>query len=284
MLTILNSIELSKEYLEKRNVESPRINAELLLAHILKCKRMDLYLKFDQPLKDDEVAEYRELIRRRGKREPVQYIIGSVEFYGLEFLVDRNVLIPRQETEHLVEEIINIYKSHEKVKIIDVGTGSGNIAVSLAINLPNANINGIDKSNKAIEIAKQNAEKNSVINNLSFEPIDFISFANLKSNKFDVVVSNPPYISLEEYDGLETELRDYEPKDALTDHNDGLSFYKLISEKSKNILRNNGKLFFEIGAGQSEKIKNIMTINGFGNISIVKDYQNIDRVIYGELL
>ena len=113
MLTILNAIELSKEYLEKREVESPRINAELLLAHILKCKRMDLYLRFEQPLKDDEVAEYRELIRRRGKREPVQYIIGSVEFYGIDFFVDRNVLIPRQETEHLVEEIINIYKSQE---------------------------------------------------------------------------------------------------------------------------------------------------------------------------
>ena len=161
MLTILNAIELSKEYLEKREVESPRINAELLLAHILKCKRMDLYLRFEQPLKDDEVAEYRELIRRRGKREPVQYIIGSVEFYGIDFFVDRNVLIPRQETEHLVEEIINIYKSKNKVNIIDIGTGSGNIAVSLARNLPNAIIQGIDKSSAAIEIAEKNAKKNN---------------------------------------------------------------------------------------------------------------------------
>lgn len=283
MLTILNAIELSKEYLEKREVESPRINAELLLAHILKCKRMDLYLRFEQPLKDDEVAEYRELIRRRGKREPVQYIIGSVEFYGIDFFVDRNVLIPRQETEHLVEEIINIYKSKNKVNIIDIGTGSGNIAVSLARNLPNAIIQGIDKSSAAIEIAEKNAKKNSAINNLSFKSIDFISFANSNSHKFDVIVSNPPYISVEDYDALELELKKYEPKDALTDHEDGLSFYKIISEKSKNILRENGKLFFEIGFGQSESILKIMAGSGFINISLIKDYQNIDRVIYGDL-
>ena len=283
MLTILNAIELSKEYLEKREVESPRINAELLLAHILKCKRMDLYLRFEQPLKDDEVAEYRELIRRRGKREPVQYIIGSVEFYGIDFFVDRNVLIPRQETEHLVEEIINIYKSKNKVNIIDIGTGSGNIAVSLARNLPNAIIQGIDKSSAAIEIAEKNAKKNSAINNLSFKSIDFISFANSNSHKFDVIVSNPPYISVEDYDALELELKKYEPKDALTDHEDGLSFYKIISEKSKNILRENGKLFFEIGFGQSESIRKIMAGSGFINISLIKDYQNIDRVIYGDL-
>lgn len=283
MLTILNAIELSKEYLEKREVESPRINAELLLAHILKCKRMDLYLRFEQPLKDDEVAEYRELIRRRGKREPVQYIIGSVEFYGIDFFVDRNVLIPRQETEHLVEEIINIYKSKNKVNIIDIGTGSGNIAVSLARNLPNAIIQGIDKSSAAIEIAEKNAKKNSAINNLSFKSIDFISFANSNSHKFDVIVSNPPYISVKDYDALELELKKYEPKDALTDHEDGLSFYKIISEKSKNILRENGKLFFEIGFGQSESIRKIMAGSGFINISLIKDYQNIDRVIYGDL-
>ncbi len=284
MLTILNTIELSAGYLEKKGVESPRINAELLLAHILKCKRMDLYLKFDQPLKDNEVDKYRELIKRRGKREPVQYIIGSVQFYGLDFLVDRNVLIPRPETEHLVEEILNIYNSQDKVNILDIGTGSGNIAVCLAKNLPNSTINGIDQSEKAIVVAKQNAKKNNVEQKLVLEQIDFLSFINRNTTKFDVVVSNPPYISLNDYNNLKMELREFEPKEALTDNKDGLSFYKWISEKSKILIKPNGKLFFEIGFGQSEDIQKIMKGNGFGNISIVKDYQNIDRVIYGEIL
>jgi release factor glutamine methyltransferase len=283
MLTILNAIELSAEYLDKKEVESARINSELLLAHTLKCNRMELYLKFDQPLKEDEVNEYRELIKRRGNREPLQYIIGNVEFFGLQFFVNKNVLIPRSETELLVETIINKFKNENSISILDVGTGSGNIAISLSKNLPEAKILGIDKSKKAIEIAEKNSVHINSNGKVKFEAIDFADFSNTNTCKFDLIVSNPPYISLKDYESLEAELKNYEPKEALTDFEDGYNFYKLICKNASNLLVPKGKIFFEIGFGQSKTIKLIMDANGFTNISIVKDYQNIDRVIFGEI-
>ncbi len=283
MLTILNAIELSADYLDKKEVESARINSELLLAHILNCNRMELYLKFDQPLKEEEVNEYRELIKRRGNREPLQYIIGNVEFFGLEFFVNKNVLIPRSETELLVETIINKFKNKNSISILDIGTGSGNIAISLSKNLPGANIIGIDKSKKAIDVAKKNSVLIDNDFKLKFEAIDFIDFSNTNTCKFDLIVSNPPYISLKDYESLDAELKNYEPKEALTDFEDGYYFYKLICKNASKHLLPKGKLFFEIGFGQSKTIKQIMDVNGFINISIIKDYQNIDRVIFGEI-
>ncbi len=283
MLTILNAIKLSADYLDKKEVESARINSELLLAHILNCNRMELYLKFDQPLKEEEVNEYRELIKRRGNREPLQYIIGNVEFFGLEFFVNKNVLIPRSETELLVETIINKFKNENSISILDVGTGSGNIAISLSKNLPGANIIGIDKSKKAIDVAKKNSVLIDNDFKLKFEAIDFIDFSNTNTCKFDLIVSNPPYISLKDYESLDAELKNYEPKEALTDFEDGYYFYKLICKNASKHLLPKGKLFFEIGFGQSKTIKQIMDVNGFINISIIKDYQNIDRVIFGEI-
>lgn len=284
MLTILKAITLSAEYLDKKKVESARINAELLLAHILNCNRMELYLKFDQPLKEDEVNDYRKLIKRRGKREPLQYIIGNVEFFGLEFFVNRNVLIPRPETELLVEIIINKFKYENSISILDVGTGSGNIAISLSKNLPNAKIIGIDKSKKAIEIAQKNSVQFKNDGKLKLKSIDFIDFLNDNKNKFDLIVSNPPYISTRDYESLEAELKYYEPKEALTDFEDGYHFYKLICKNAAKLLLPKGKIFFEIGFGQSKKVENILKEYGLKNINILKDYQNIDRVIYGELL
>jgi release factor glutamine methyltransferase len=283
MLTILNAIELSADYLDKKGVESARINSELLLAHILKCNRMELYLKYDQPLKEEEVNEYRQLIKRRGNREPLQYIIGNLDFYGLEFIVNKDVLIPRPETELLVETIINKFKNENSMSILDVGTGSGNIAISLAKNLPKAKIIGIDKSKKAIEIAEKNSFHIGSDGNLKFESVDFFDFSKNNKHKFDLIVSNPPYISLKDYESLEAELKNYEPKEALTDFEDGYHFYKIICKNASNLLVPNGKIFFEIGFGQSKTIKQIMHENGFINISVIKDYQNIDRVIFGEI-
>jgi release factor glutamine methyltransferase len=284
MLTILNAIELSAEFLKKKGVESSRINAELLLANVLNCKRMDLYLKFDQPLTEEETANYREVIKRRGQREPLQYIVGSVEFYGLEFFVNKDVLIPRAETEHLVEELLSKIKIDENLKILDIGTGSGNIAISLSKHLPNSIVHSIDKSEKAIKIAKKNAKTHIVNGNLSFEVVDFNLYNVEENDKYDIIVSKPPYIGLNDYGKLSKELTEYEPKEALTDEKDGYSFYELISYKAKNILNQNGKLFFEIGFGQSEKIYNVMKNNGFNKIKIIKDYSKIDRVISGVLV
>ena len=279
MLTVLEAINLSTEFLEKKEIESPRINAELLLAHALNCKRLDLYLSYDRPLNEDEVKVYREFIRRRIKSEPLQYIIGKVEFYGIEFNVNPSVLIPRQETEILVETIINSVNKDGSLKILDVGVGSGNISISLAKHLPYSKITATDISEQALETAKANAEMNNVLEKINFIKHDILSH-NL-NDEFDIVVSNPPYISREEFPQLKDELKVYEPQNALTDFSDGLNYYRIISSKAKEFVKSKGKIFFEVGQGQVEDVKRILAENNFNEISIVKDYLKIDRVISG---
>ncbi len=174
MLTVLESIKLSTEYLEKKGVESPRINAELLLAHILKCKRLDLYLTFDRPLSEEEITLYRSFLKRRGEFEPLQYIVGSVEFFGLPFFVNSSVLIPRQETEILVEEIIERNKNNPSIKILDIGTGSGNIAISLAKNLPGSTVTASDISEDALKLAAKNSVLNGTDSQVKFIENDIL--------------------------------------------------------------------------------------------------------------
>lgn len=283
MLTVLQAINLSAEYLEKKGIESARLNSELLLASVLNCKRFDLYLKFDQPLKIEETNTYREFIARRGKREPLQYITGKVEFYGLNFNVNSAVLIPRPETEILVETIINNYKESANLKILDVGTGSGNIPISLAKNM-NVQIISVDISENALQTAKENALMNNVEDKIEFIKKDIFENGIFAENEFDIIVSNPPYVEVEEYNMLQEEIVAYEPRIAVTDENNGYSFYNRISEVSIKCLKTGGRLFFEMAKGQSENIKSILENNELTNIKIVKDYQQIDRVIYGEKL
>ncbi len=283
MLTVLESIKRSTDYLQKKGIESPRINAELLLANILNCKRLDLYLKFDQPLKEEEINLYREFIKRRGQFEPLQYITGSVEFFGLKFKVNRSVLIPRPETEILVEIIIDSAVKEENIDILDIGTGSGNIAISVAKNLPNSAIYAIDNSSEALLVAKENAKLNSVENRIDFINDSILNGMIYSIRKYDVIVSNPPYIALEEFQNLQPELKVYEPRTALTDEGDGFSFFRIISSKTKNILKDKGKLFFEVGKDQYKQVENILLENDFQNVTVKKDYLNIERVVYGEL-
>ena len=288
MITVLESITLSTEYLKNKGIESPRINAELLLANILKCKRLNLYLLFDRPLAEEEVVRYRELLLRRSKFEPLQYIVGNVEFYGLDFNVNPSVLIPRQETELLVEAIINIYKSSGHVSILDIGTGSGNIAVSLARHLPESRITAVDISEAALKTAGENACLNSVDNQISFICSDFLKddlnfvIPAEAGIPYDAIVSNPPYISIADYETLLPELKVYEPKVALTDYNSGYFFYEVISSRAFDLLKPGGRLFFEVGKDQYAEVSRIMELNNFQNISITKDYQSIERVISGE--
>ncbi len=283
MLTVLEAINLSADFLAKKNIESPRINSEHLLAYVLNCKRLDLYLSFDRPLKEDEVDAYRELIRRRSKAEPLQYIIGSVEFFGLDFKVNPSVLIPRPETEILVEKILEHSDKNIPLKILDIGTGSGNIAVSLAKNLQNSSVVAIDISEDALKIAAENSESNNTNTQIVFKKYDFMTENNFQQESFDLIVSNPPYVSAEEFPSLRPELNVYEPKIALTDSSDGLNFYREISLKAKTLLKPKGKIFFEIGAGQAESIKNILLQNNFSEIEIFKDYASVERVIKGVL-
>ncbi len=283
MLTVLESIKLSTEFLTNKGIESPRINAELMLAKILNCKRLDLYLSFDRPLDEQETGLYREFIRRRSKFEPLQYILGSVEFYGLEFKVDKSVLIPRPETEILVETVLNSVEKDKALNILDIGTGSGIIAVCLAKYLPNSSITAIDSSESAIIVAKANAELNDVEKHIKFYIFDILTGEDYHDKPFDIVVSNPPYISLEDYQNLAPELKLYEPQNSLTDNLDGFSFYKIIAGKSKHLLKKRGNLYFELGFSQSKKVFEILQAESFNNIKIEKDYQNIERVISGEL-
>jgi len=283
MLTVLEAINLSEDYLKKYGVQSSRLNAELLLAEILNCRRLDLYLLYDRPLNDKEISSYREFIKRRSKREPLQYIVGHVEFYGIKLMVNASVLIPRPETEILVESIIKSLNKKTQLRILDIGIGSGNISIALLKNLPEAKAVGIDISKDAIELAELNAKANDVL-----ERLDLIQFNILDNDinifeKFDLIVSNPPYISESEFENLEPELKVFEPSNSLTDYSDGYKFYRTIISSSQVLLKPNGKLFFELGKGQHEQVKNLMISSGFRNICIIKDYSQIERVISGEL-
>ncbi len=283
MITVLEAIKLSTKYLEKKQVESPRTNAEILLADILHCKRLDLYLSFDKPLSENELNLYRESIKQRAMRIPLQYILGYVEFFGLKINVNQNVLIPRPETELLVEKIINDFKSIKNLRILDIGSGSGNISLSLAKNLENSFVTGIDISDKAIEVAIDNAIKNSVAN-VEFKLLDIMTEEIFNQGKFDLIVSNPPYVSKNDYQTLEPELKVHEPRVALTDNADGLTFYNRIITIAKNILKQQGYLYFEIGKDQHEIIYGLMNQQNFNNIKIQKDYSGIERMIYGQYL
>ncbi len=283
MITVLEVIKLSTEYLDKKGVESPRANAEILLAEILKCKRLELYLAFDKPLAESEVQTYREAIRKRGLRIPLQYIVGNVEFYGMKLIVNENVLIPRPETELLVEQIINETDKNAELKILDIGVGSGNISLSLLKNLPMIKVTAIDISEKALQVAKQNTELNLLQDRIDLKLFDILNSDLNQLGKFDVIVSNPPYVSEKDFETLEPELKVYEPRFALTDSGDGITFYNKIILSSKILLNNGGKLYFEIGKDQQQRIFNLIEAAGFTNIKITKDYAGIERIICGEL-
>lgn len=280
MPTILEVINLSTKYLREKGIDSPRMNAELLLAHTLKMPRLQLYLSYELPLKEEELKIMRNYLKKRGEFEPLQYIIGETDFFGLKLKTDKRALVPRPETELLVEEIIRQYKDFEKVKFLEIGTGSGNIVISIVKNILNSFAVTIDKSSDAINLAKENAALNEVLNKIEFINCDLNQF-EIKE-EFDFVVSNPPYVSLNDYNSLQKEIVKYEPFEAVCDGNDGFSFYRMIIEKAKKNIKHGGKIFFEIGFNQSEVVKSILETNDFKEISIIKDYQKIDRIIIGQ--
>jgi release factor glutamine methyltransferase len=281
MITLLESINLSTTYLQQKGIESPRINSELLLADIIGCKRLDLYLSFDRPLSDIEIKKYRVRIKRRANFEPLQYIIGKVEFYGLELIVNSSVLIPRPETEILVESIIRQYQKNDKLSVLEIGCGSGNIAIALAVNLPGANILATDISEHAIKVASENAKRNNVSDNIKFIKHDILKDNLNHFPMFDIIVSNPPYVSKENYSSLQKEIKYFEPRTAVTDEGDGYTFFNEISAKVPGKMNKTGKLFFEVAQGQSTEIKNILLKNNFTDVNSVKDYQEIERIVYG---
>lgn len=281
--TILELVEWSTKYLNEKGIDEARLNAELLLCHVFNCQRIELYTHFDKPLGPNELAAYKLLLKRRLASEPLQYIVGETEFMGLKFFLDRRVLIPRRDTEVLVEQVIKQYSNYETpINILDIGTGSGNIAVSLARYLKNSFVVAVDVSLDALEVAKINADKNYVADKIVFYQKDIKKDFNY-DEKFDAVVSNPPYISKEEFLLVNKEVSEYEPQIATTDENNGLTFYERIADVSRNLLKHNGWLFLEIAYNQKDSVSQILKIFGYSNIEAVKDYSGNYRVLKGKL-
>ena len=282
--TILRLLNWTTQYFYKNRIESPRLNAEVLLAHSLKTDRLNLYLNYDKPLNKEELKQYKKLIQRRGKREPLQYIIGCQEFRSLKFKVTKGVFIPRPETEILVEEALKAFlynKSSEKtINVLDLGTGSGAIAISLAKELQRGKIIATDISDTAIHIARENAKAHGVEKNITFLNGAFFVPVKEKIGFFHLIISNPPYINAEDFADLQPEVRDFEPKIALNGREEGLKFYRQILPQAGKHLLKEGWLMLEVGKGQAEKVAKLIESTGqFALISIAKDLSGIERVV-----
>ncbi len=270
--TILEIIKWTTGFFKEKQIVNPRLNAEYIISHVLGCKRFDLYLRFEEIVSLENRDKIKKMVIERAKSKPLQYVIGETEFYGYRFLVNESVLIPRPETEYLVEKIIAEIGSCNR--ILDIGTGSGAIAITLKKELPHLMVTAVDISTMALQVAKENAKLNQV----EVEFVESDLFANL-NKKFDVIVSNPPYIPKMEYDALDKEILEYEPKSALLAEEDGLYFYRKILSESESYLNEKGRIYFEIGYNQSDRIKKIAENNGFTEIETVKDLNGFDRIM-----
>ncbi len=282
--TVLDIIKSSTELLSKKNIANPRLNVELMLCEVLDCDRVKLYLDFEKPLTKNELDLYREWFKRRLNHEPLQYITGHAYFYGYRFKVNEHVLIPRQETEILVEKVLEDIKKNpkENLSILEIGTGSGCISIAIGKKLDELemkyNIVAIDISKEALDIAAYNLEKIEGSNEkISFVEKDIFEIDTFNKD-IDYIVSNPPYIPYTEFEGLNEEVNKYEPTISLTDYKDGLTFYKkILGLYSSPVIT--GKLFFEIAYNQKKNLENLL--KHFPNITgkFFKDYSDNDRVL-----
>jgi len=279
-MTVLEAIQKSTEFLAKKGVESPRLQTELLLAHLLKMPRMKLYLNFDRVLLPAEIDSLRELVKRRGQREPLQHIVGSTSFCGYEIAVSRHALIPRPETEMLAElgwKFLAICLS-PLVTALDFGTGTGCIAIALAAKCPNAKITALDVSAEALALAKQNALQNKVAEQIEFFHGD--GFTALKSGiEFDLLVSNPPYIASAEIETLDPEVKDFDPRGALDGGADGMDFYRRLAVEAKPFLKVDGKIMLEFGDGQADDLKKIFENEKWIVEAVQEDYSHRARIL-----
>lgn len=262
--------------------DTPRLDVEILLEKALGgVDSLYIRLNLDKELTKEQEDLFNLFMQDRLKGRPVAYIVGNREFMGLDFYVQEGVLIPRPDTEVLVEELIEICKDKENLNILDIGTGSGAITISLAKYLNTSNVKSFDISDVALEVGKKNAISNEVDNRIEFIKSDLFSAIKDKDIKFDVIVSNPPYIPKKDIKTLHTQVKDYEPYIALEGGDDGLDFYRSITEQSKLYLKENGILAYEVGHNQAKDVEKIMEINGYTKIYTKKDLQGIDRVVIG---
>ncbi len=274
--TVLKVLKWTAGYLQEKGVEGARLDAELLLAEVLQLDRVGLYVNYDRPLEATELAAYRKLVGRRARREPVAYILGRSEFWSLPLAVSPEVLIPRPDTEVLVEEALQ--RADGENRILDVGTGSGAIAIALAHELPDAQVVAIDLSDAALAVAKENARSNSVAERISFQQGNL---RHLPSGPFELIVANPPYIPQGDLASLQPDVRDYEPHLALAGGSDGLDCYRILAAQSLQCLTAGGWMLLEVGIGQAEDVRQLLMQEGLVDVFCRNDYAGVARVVGG---
>lgn len=272
--TIKSVLQWTQDYFTQHNIDSPRVDAEILLARVLNCNRVKLYIDQDKPLSATELAVMHNWVERRGKHEPVAYILGEKGFMQDVFSVTPAVLVPRPETELLVERISKFFDSNQKLSILDIGTGSGVIALSLLRIFQNSRAKAVDVSADALSVAQGNAEKLGVADRVKFVKSNI--YGGLDGEKFDVIVSNPPYIPTQDLLTLDEDVKK-EPQIALDGGTDGLNFYRRIIGEAGLYLNQDGLLALEIGIGQGEAVAELCRQAGFKTIRVMKDYAGIDR-------
>lgn len=283
MLTLIEILKKSEEYLARHGIKDARHNAELIVSHILNRSRLDLYLEYDKPVEEDKIIQIRNALLDRKKHKPVQYIFGETEFFGLKFKLTPDVLIPRPETELLVEEALKSLKmmNLENPIVYDIGTGSGCIGISIAKNCLNCFVYASDISSDAIRIASANSIYNGVADKMKFflGP-DLKPFFNASAQKADIIIINPPYIKTGDIQKLDPEVRDFEPIKALDGGVDGFSVIKIILNNCPDAMKVGSLMMMEIGFGQSKTITELIKNNERLVLqNIVKDYQGIDRIV-----
>ena len=270
---ILN--KASKE-LQHKNLKSPKLDSELILAKTLDVRREEILLNLNKKINKSDLNKFNYYLNLRGNHKPIAQIVNFKYFWKYKFFVDRNVLIPRPETELVIEKIMKILPSSSNKNILDIGTGSGCIAISLIKERPDCRITAIDKSKKAIKVAKKNAEMHQVGKKVKFLNIDVDKYF---SNKYDLIVSNPPYIKNSELLSLDKDVKLNEPKLALSGGSSGLEIFFKIINKCETLLKNNGKIVLEIGHKQGKELSKYLNLNGFNQTKIYKDLSGKDRCL-----
>jgi len=279
-VTVLELIQRSSDFLARKGVDAPRLQVELLLAHVLRMPRMKLYLNFERSLTEPELDTLRGLVKRRGEREPLQHIVGTTSFCGLEIAVNRDVLIPRPETELLAEEAWDFLSTlnTQPSSILDFGTGSGCLAVAIAAKCPTTTVHALDVSEAALKIARENALRLGLAERVLFHTSD--GFNALPAGaSFDLIVSNPPYIPSAEVGTLQPEVRDHDPRQALDGGADGLDFYRRLAVEAGSWLKPGGRLMLEHGDGQGGAVAELLTQQGWTVDSALKDYSGRGRIL-----
>jgi len=282
-VTVLEVIQRSTEFLARKGVDSPRLQTELLLAHVLGLPRLRLYLEFQRQLGESEVESLRQLVRRRGCREPLQHLMGTVSFCGHDLAVNRDVLIPRPETEQLAERAWSWLNGRglEAARVLDLGTGSGCLAVTLALRCSGARVVAVDLSEAALAMARVNAGRHQVADRIEFHCGDLYA-AVPTGMRFDVVVANPPYIPSGDLATLAPEVRDYEPRQALDGGPDGLAVFERIARDGRAHLAEGGRLFAELGDGQGQALRTMFVGAGWEVVEIARDDTGRERFLMAD--